>query len=441
MAVNLLRRVDRPRAEELLGKSFGQYQANQRVGADTDKIARNREALAGYAANLTSSRGDFAEYWALRRELSDLEEAGQRDRKQRHHQAVAERLHGLAEGDVVALPRKNRPTELVAIAGRSTSKSGNPLARAITSDARSVKIGPRELDHPPVRLGTVDLPAKGGPRQAGWRKRVASSMRELDVDVDDVAAEPVRTDPQIARRAGELRERVRAHPVHDDPERDELEVWAHRYDELEAETRRLEERVEQRTGSLVRDFQRIVGVLADLEYLEGGDEDPQPTELGLRLAGLYAETDLVLAEAIRAGALDDLYGAELAAVASAFTYETRMKDPPPVEPPTAKVADRLGRIDELWQQLAGREDAAGLPRAPRPDQGFCDIAHRWAAGEPLDDALAGSEMTAGDFVRSVKQVDDLLRQVRDVESGTELGSAARRSAKLLVRGVVATAGM
>lgn len=441
MAVNLLRRVDRPRAEELLGKSFGQYQANQRVSSDTDRIERNREALTGYAANLTSSRGDFAEYWALRRELADLEEVSQRDRRERHHEAVSRHLDALAEGDVVALPSAQGPAQMVAIAGRSTSKSGNPLARAITSDARSIRIGPRELDHPPVRLGSVGLPDKGGPRQAAWRKQVASSMHELDVDVDAVQAEPIRSDPQLVTRMGQLRERVEAHPVHHDPERDDLEVWARRYDDLEAETRRLEHRVEQRTGSLVRDFQRIVGVLVELGYLEGGEDDPTPTALGVRLAGLYAETDLVLAESMREGVLDDLHGPELAAVASAFTYETRMKEPPPVTPPTAAVAERLEALDAVWERLAAREDAAGLERSPRPDPGFCDIAHRWAAGEPLDDALGGVDMTAGDFVRNVKQVDDLLRQIRDADAGSPLADAARRSAKQLVRGVVATAGM
>ncbi|PSO52410.1 MAG: hypothetical protein BRC31_04800 [Actinobacteria bacterium QS_5_72_10] len=44
-------------------------------------------------------------------------------------------------------------------------------------------------------------------------------------------------------------------------------------------------------------------------------------------------------------------------------------------------------------------------------------------------------------MRNVKQVDDLLRQIRDAESGSPLGDAARRAAQQLVRGVVATAGM
>jgi ATP-dependent RNA helicase HelY len=441
MAVNLLRRVDRPRAEGLLGKSFGQYQANQRVSVDTERIERNRQALAGYAANLTSTRGDFTEYWALRRELDQLEDASRSDRRRRQQEAVAQRLAQLAEGDVVALPASEGPAEMAAITGRSTSKSGNPLARAVTADARSIKIGPRELEHPPVRVGSVGLPDKGGPRQAAWRKRVASSLHELDVDVNAVPAEPIRADPQTAARMGELRQQVAAHPVHDDPQREDLEVWAQRYDDLEAETLRLERHVEHRAGSLVRDFQRIVGVLAELGYVAGGDDDPTPTALGLRLAGLYADTDLVLAESVRAGVLDDLHGPELAAVASAFTYETRLKDPPPVTPPTAAVAERLEAVDAVWQRLAAREDAAGLERSPRPDPGFSDVVHRWAAGEALDDALGGVEMTAGDFVRNVKQVDDLLRQIRDAESGSPLGDAARRAAQQLVRGVVATAGM
>ncbi|PSO52409.1 MAG: hypothetical protein BRC31_04795 [Actinobacteria bacterium QS_5_72_10] len=213
---------------------------------------------------------------------------------------------------------------------------------------------------------------------------MASSLHELDVDVNAVPAEPIRADPQTATRMGELRQQVAAHPVHDDPQREDLEVWAQRYDDLEAETLRLERHVEHRAGSLVRDFQRIVGVLAELGYVAGGDDDPTPTALGLRLAGLYADTDLVLAESVRAGVLDDLHGPELAAVASAFTYETRLKDPPPVTPPTAAVTERLEAVDAVWQRLAAREDAAGLERSPRPDPGFSDVVHRWAAGEALD---------------------------------------------------------
>ncbi len=436
MAVNLLRRLDRQRAERLLERSFAQYQAAARTGGDTEQIERNREALAGYARNLRSDHGDFGEYWALRRELDDLERAGAADRKRRHREAVTGRLQQLREGDVVALPRRGGATELAAVIGRSSSRSGVPLARVVTADRRQDKIGPRELAQPPVPLGQVSLPRKGGPRQSSWRARVAASMRELGLD-PEVRTDPIRTDPELARRMEELRDAVRAHPVHHDPQREEIEVWARRYDELSARTAELEDRVRHRTGSLVRQLGRIIEVLADFDYLSDAGEDPEPTERGERLAALYVETDLVLAEAIRAGLLDGLDGPDLAAVASTFVHETRSKDPPPVQWPTDRVHARVEGVWDRWEAVAAAEDAAGLPRTRVPDAGFCAVVHRWAGGADLDAALAGTDLTAGDFVRSVKQVEDLLRQLSEAEAGTPLARAARDAARQLVRGVVA----
>ena len=436
MAVNLLRRLDRDHAERLLERSFAQYQAAARTGDDAEQIERNREALAGYARNLRSDHGDFAEYWALRRQLDDLEQAGAADRKRRRREAVTGRLERLREGDVVALPRRGGSTELAAVIGRSSSRSGVPLARVVTADRRQDRVGPRELDQPPVHLGRVTLPKKGGPRQSSWRARVAASMHELGLD-PEVRSEPIRTDPEIARRTDELREAVRSHPVHHDPRREEIEVWARRYDELSAQTANLEDRVRHRTGSLVRQLGRIIDVLADFDYLSDEGEDPRPTERGERLAALYVETDLVLAESIRAGLLDDLDAADLAAVASVFVHETRSKDPPPIAWPTDRVHGRVEGVWDRWETVAQAEDAAGLPRTRVPDAGFCHVVHRWAGGADLDAALTGTDLTAGDFVRSVKQVEDLLRQLAEAEAGTPLARSARNAARQLVRGVVA----
>jgi ATP-dependent RNA helicase HelY len=66
---------------------------------------------------------------------------------------------------------------------------------------------------------------------------------------------------------------------------------------------------------------------------------------------------------------------------------------------------------------------------------------RWSMGAELDDALGDSELTAGDFVRSVKQVADLLRQVRDSQRGTTLADTAHEAARSLIRGVVAYSGL
>ena len=62
------------------------------------------------------------------------------------------------------------------------------------------------------------------------------------------------------------------------------------------------------------------------------------------------------------------------------------------------------------------------------------IAYAWARGTPLEQ-LVGPDLTAGDFVRAVKQLMDLLGQIAVV--GGEIGSTARAAVDALRRGVIA----
>jgi ATP-dependent RNA helicase HelY len=261
-------------------------------------------------------------------------------------------------------------------------------------------------------------------------RRAPTTTEAVDGDGDD-------HDETAAQRIAQLRSAIRAHPVHRDERREELERWATRYDELAAETHRLERDVERRTGSLAREMRRIVGVLTDLSYLEGPSDSPRPTDDGLRLAGLYADTDLLLAECIRGGLLDDLGGPDLAAVASLFLHESRTKEPPVVRFPSPVVRERFERIEQLWETLSEREEHAGLRPTRIPDPGMCSPIWQWASGADLDDVLSGTEITGGDFVRGVKQIADLCRQLRSAYAGTDLGRQARRLGDDLIRGVVA----
>jgi ATP-dependent RNA helicase HelY len=73
-----------------------------------------------------------------------------------------------------------------------------------------------------------------------------------------------------------------------------------------------------------------------------------------------------------------------------------------------------------------------------PDTGFAFVAHRWASGHRLDSVLTEADLTAGDFVRSMKQLMDLLGQVADVAEGdSPVRASARAALHGLRRGVVA----
>ena len=60
-----------------------------------------------------------------------------------------------------------------------------------------------------------------------------------------------------------------------------------------------------------------------------------------------------------------------------------------------------------------------------------------AAGDDLADILEDEEMTGGDFVRNVKQMIDLLRQIAEVAPDADTAAAARAAPTSAGRGVVA----
>ena len=79
MAVNLIDRFGRARAREILESSFAQFQADRSVVGLARKVREAEDSLAGYREAMTCEHGDFLEYAAMRRELSDLEKKDRRD--------------------------------------------------------------------------------------------------------------------------------------------------------------------------------------------------------------------------------------------------------------------------------------------------------------------------------------------------------------------------
>jgi ATP-dependent RNA helicase HelY len=94
-------------------------------------------------------------------------------------------------------------------------------------------------------------------------------------------------------------------------------------------------------------------------------------------------------------------------------------------------------VEAMAADVRRDEEEAGLPPTRLPDPGFADLARGWAAGEELAALITEEEMSGGDFVRNIKQLIDLLRQLGHVAGVPETAQAARQAADALFRGVVA----
>jgi ATP-dependent RNA helicase HelY len=263
--------------------------------------------------------------------------------------------------------------------------------------------------------------------------RLRSEVKELEKLLSKRDGRKTFDNRQRAHMEGEidsLRRSMRNHACHSCNDRETHARFAERADRLARESDGLRARVENRTNVIAKTFDRICDVLTHLGYIEG----EKPLAQGQILAKIYAESDLLLTETIRVGILDSLTAPELLSVVSSMIYQSRSRDEYAPKMPHQKVANALAEITRLWAKLEAIENDFDVKTQKEPDFGFAYVSYKWAQGNSLTNVLKGSDMSVGDFVRSTKQLMDLLLQIGG--ASTTLRPVCREAIKRLDRGVV-----
>jgi len=228
----------------------------------------------------------------------------------------------------------------------------------------------------------------------------------------------------------EIRRLMKNHACHSCNDREAHARFAERSDRLIRENEGLNNRVMNRTHVIAKTFDKICNVLTLLGYIEGEKLLPQ----GYILSKIYAESDLLLTESIRRGVFSELQPAEIISVASVMIFESRSQEDLSPKIPNDVVANAIALITRIWAELEDLELEVGVKTQRAPDFGFCHMIYRWANGTSLNQVLKGSDMSVGDFVRSTKQLVDLLGQI--ATASPDLNKKCREAVKLIDRGVV-----
>jgi len=228
----------------------------------------------------------------------------------------------------------------------------------------------------------------------------------------------------------EIRRLMKNHACHSCNDREAHARFAERSDRLIRENEGLNNRVMNRTHVIAKTFDKICNVLTLLGYIEGEKLLPQ----GYILSKIYAESDLLLTESIRKGVFAELQPAEIISVASVMIFESRSQEDLSPKIPNDVVANAIALITRIWAELEDLELEVGVKTQRAPDFGFCHMIYRWANGTSLNQVLKGSDMSVGDFVRSTKQLVDLLGQI--ATASPDLNKKCREAVKLIDRGVV-----
>ena len=233
-------------------------------------------------------------------------------------------------------------------------------------------------------------------------------------------------------KIAEARRALRNHACHGCSDRETHARIAERAERLRRENAGLKARVANRTHVIARRFDLIKVMLEKFGYLANDAITPN----GKLLAKIYGETDLLIAEMIRKGAFDQLTAAELVSIASVFVHESRKEAPPKL--PHGSVGDVLSELVKTWGEIHDMEEELGLEPIREPDAGFAWPAFRWASGHSLTSIMRGTELTVGDFVRSMKQIIDLLRQISI--ASPHLAPLISDALSRIDRGVISYAG-
>ncbi len=453
MAVNMVRKFQRDNAHHLLSLSFAQFQID--AGLVTTR-ARQHRLTAELKETMSRVHCDLGDVDAYRRKTLRPGPSPRADER-----AIGAALDVMRPGDVISgsveVERNARAGDGWSIIISTTRRRGRDTTlRVVNPNGRVLALTPRDFSAVPVVASTVKLPMPFQPNSRSFQQSAASALSKAvfrhTTRADEI--EGRRTKQRSSRREAPMVTGVEACPEL----QQHLAAAAHA-DRLRSELDRLGSQSVSRENSLTDQFDRILALLERLGYLDGWSL----TAAGRLLAGIYHESDLLIAETIRAGLFDGLQPAALAGLASVFVYEAR--GPGAAARRTGRDVARAGRRDEqrrnrdgdlpegfprplasrwwklndLAEDLAGAEAAAGLPLTRRVDPGFVRLAQQWGRGEALEDVLADEDLSGGDFVRTTKTLIDLLRQIATVSPVLETAAAARRAADALSRGVI-TAG-
>ncbi len=445
MSINLLAQFGRARAREILESSFAQFQADRSVVGLARQVRSREESLAGFSKAMTCHLGDFTEYARLRRALADAEKTASKSSSRATKSLTEDSLSRLLPGDVVDVPGGKSPGLAVVLS--SDHESREPRPAVMTLDNQLRRIGLHDVEGPLAPITRIRIPKSFNAKVPKSRRDLASSVRNA-IREHRPPAPPRRDDdfgrsaaaPNQEKRIAELRRELRAHPCHGCSEREDHARWSERWWKLRQETDGLIRQIQGRTNTIAKTFDRVCGVLTGYGYLETSDTGVLTISAdGQRLRRIYGEKDLLISQSLRMGAFNDLDAAEIAALASALVYQAKREDRG-LRPkmPSVSLESAVDTVVHEWSALEDVEEANKLPLTGEPELGLVWPIFKWAKGRHLQDVLSGTDLAAGDFVRWVKQVIDLLDQLADIPNlDPRVARLCAEAIKLVKRGVVA----
>ena len=404
MATNLINSYSPSHARHILNLSLAQYQSDDAVVSLEQNLETKRKRMEEIRAQFSQTDKQFATMVHKRKtELDSSSKYGSA------HDPSYDFIRSLHTGDVLdgfkhiqacAVITKSRPTSM-------------PQVNVIDLHGRTHTISPEQVDKGVQVVGKIDLPQPIAKRNKNFRVSVSIELKKLLTKTGRVRKDTKqKTKPKGKQKNAELLDE---------------------YISAMKETTKLTRRVQSRGQSLARQFERILAILNEYGYVDNWEL----TEKGIALSKINAEADLVITEHLINNLFDDFTVPELAAFLSAFIFESRFdSDLRSTRFPTESLEKAFKKSEKYITKLNTNERDAGIKESRGLDFAMVYPSYLWAKGKPLNEILESRDIAGGDFVRAMKSILDLLRQIEDASPGQKTKDLASATIDACFRDII-----
>ncbi len=399
--------------------SFGQYQNLKKIRALEAEV-KGLETAAGDARGFRAPCGDFSRIGRYRTLRAEMEAARMaRGRGGRRGRSVAE-----VEPGRLALVRRKSGATLGLVCGVDRRRH-RTLVHVLLPHGGAVHMKEGNIKRVFWQTPPLHLPRDWERRPHGLTEQMAR------FDIADLVERERSQGPEAA---------LAAHLCHRCP-------WGSqtRCDQEWKGLEGLERRLAQKSEALEtlrsgywREFLHVVEVLERFGAVKDGKLLPK----GQLIAGLRHDNELLVAETIERGILDDATLAEVAALSSCLVEEARSGDSAVARlflKKHPKLKRRLQQMEAVAESVAEAQRKYHLPMPVGVSTGFMPSVFRWASGDDdwsgiVEDSFGGHE---GDLIRAMRRLIDVLRQLAESpEVPPALAQLLGKAARVVDRGIV-----
>jgi len=399
--------------------SFGQYQNLKKIRGLEAEVTSLEMAVED-AQRFTAPCGDFSRIGRYRAARAQVEQQRMaRGRAGRHGRSVAE-----AEPGRLALVRRKSGASLGIICGLDRRRH-RMLVTVLLPHGTTVQMKEGNIKKifwqtPPLHL----------PRD--WERRTRSLGEQLEALALPELVERERSQgPEGALAAIECHRCPWGSQSRCDHSWKGVEA-------LEGQLGQKREMLDAFKNAYWQEFCRVVAVLERF----GAVQDGKLLAKGQLISGLRHDNELLVAEMVDRGILEDTTLAEAAALCSCLIEESRSGDAAVARlflKKRPKLKRKLQELESLAHTVLEVQRHHHLPMPVGVSTGFMPSVFRWASGEDdwtgiVEGSFGGHE---GDLIRALRRLIDVLRQLGEAsEVPPAIQAMLARAARVVDRGIV-----